>query len=155
MREAACLAVTEVYSRIAPEYNREAFRAAVPDFALALGEKLAKGAGDTAYGVRVQACLALGHIAKLYASDLEEAFGAEEMASVYSDCWLARLADPVASVREAAAIALIQCLPVLPAPLLDSLRDYISTNLLKAKDPSPSWELSDGCLYLVRELASA
>lgn len=130
MREAACLAVAEIYSRIAPEYNREAFRTAVPDFALALGEKLAKGAGDNAYGVRVQACLALGHIAKLYSADLEEAFGVEDMVSLYTDCWLAHLSDPVSSVREAAAIALTQCISVLPAPFLESLQEYLSFNLL-------------------------
>lgn len=77
------------------------------------------------------------------------------MVSLYTDCWLARLTDPVGSVREAAAIALIQCLPVLPSTLVSSLQEHLSTNLLKAKEPVPTWELSDGCLFLVRELASA
>ncbi len=65
----------------------------------------------------MQACLALGHIAKAYSLELEESLGAEPMISLYTDCWIGRLTDGVGPVREAAAIAIVSCLSNLPPPV--------------------------------------
>jgi hypothetical protein len=56
---------------------------------------------------------------------------------------LTKLSDNAASVRESAAIALVDLSPLLTS-LHVTLTDYISRNILRAKDQKPEGPLQEG-----------
>lgn len=125
VREAACFALTEIFTRIAPEFNREAFRGS----ALRISEELLARVKDQYWGVRVQACLSLFHITKVYQVELGG------IIETLVDTWIQRLSDNVCSVRESAAIALVGVCSQLK--LEERIKEYLQVNLMKAKEQKP------------------
>lgn len=125
MREAACLGTTEIFLRVA-EFNKDAFKTHSAKFAESLLVKLR----DPYWGVRVQACQALSHLIKAYREELTEAFIATSTALLVS-----KLSDNAASVRESAAISLVNIATI--TNLENVIKAYLKDNLLKAKEQKP------------------
>ena len=90
---------------------------------------------DPAWGTRVHSQLALSYLLKTYHSNFQE----EELQAIL-DLMLTKLSDNAASVRESAAIALVDLSPLLSS-LHATLTDYISRNILRAKDQKPEGPL--------------
>jgi hypothetical protein len=93
---------------------------------------------DAAWGTRVHSQLALSYLLKTYHTDFKE----EEL-QVILDLMLTKLSENAASVRESAAIALVDLSPLLSS-LHATLTDYISRNILRAKDQKPEAPLQEG-----------
>jgi hypothetical protein len=68
VREAACHALSELFLRVAPSFNSDAFKPYVKQCASALALKLR----DPAWGTRVHSLLALSYLLKTYHSDFSE-----------------------------------------------------------------------------------
>jgi hypothetical protein len=125
VREACCLAISELYLRIAPDFNREAFRGQP---ALSFTDQLSNSLiHEPYYGVRVQAITALAAILAVYQEDLKE-----EQVKEVTERWFSRLAENVGTVRESAAIAIVANAHKLG--LKERVREYIKANLMKAKE---------------------
>ena len=74
---------------------------------------------------------------KTYHSEFSE----EDLKAII-DLMLTKLSDNAASVRESAAIALVELAPLLS--LQATLRDFISRNIFRAKDQKPEAPLQEG-----------
>ena len=125
VREASCLAVSEIYLRLS-QFDPSAFK----PYAISLARiLLTKVKGEPYYGVRNQSITALSHIVKAYKEEVHEVI------PDLIDLWFSRLSENVATVRESAAIAIVASANTLD--LNERVREYIKANILKAKDQKP------------------
>jgi len=124
VREAACLAVSEIYLRLV-DFDKVAFQ----PYALPFAQQLYLKMREPYYGVRNQSITALSHIVKAYKDDLKPMIGE------ITTFWFSRLSENVGTVRESAAIALVADSQILE--LTDQIKDYVKLNLLKAKEQKP------------------
>ncbi len=125
VREAACLAVSEIYLRLA-QYDKEAFKPFAGSFVQILMTKVK----EPYYAVRNQSITALSNIVSAYKEELSELIIADMIS-----LWFSRLSENVGTVRESAAIALVANASNLN--LADQIKDFIKLNLLKAKEQKP------------------
>jgi hypothetical protein len=96
VREAACLAVSEIYLRLV-QFDKEAFQ----PFAHLLASQLITRVKEPYYGVRNQSITALSHIINAYKEDLHK------LIPDIITLWFSRLSENVGTVRESAAIAIV------------------------------------------------
>jgi len=159
-REAACHCMAELATKIEP-LAHEALSSFLPSLlSAALG-----CTEDADWAVQDAACLACAELVSSFSA--ESASYIEEVKGM----WVKRLADQRVSMREHSAYGLIKAAKQLQSDLWTDIDAYIRTNGAKAREQSAyershpprvqsstdtyPWELSDGCVFLVRELASS
>ena len=155
VREAACLCIAELASKVAPSAH-----SSIAPYSLPLLSTVTQLLTDPDWTVQETASLAC--------SELTIAFPTETLPHypVLKAIWFSRLSDPRVSMRESAAVGLTKA--ASSPDLWTELVTYIEHNGKKAWDqaayergnpprgkagPAYPWELSDGCVFLVREMA--
>jgi hypothetical protein len=159
-REAACHCISELATKIEPLAHEplSAFLPGLLSVALECTE-------DADWGVQDAACIACAELVCVFPTE------AADQLQKATAMWLKRLSDHRLSMREHSAYGLIKAAGKLEIDLWSQIDEYIRINGAKAREQSAyerthsprsqsstdvyPWELSDGCVFLVKELATA
>ena len=139
VREAACLCIGELGSKVAAISN-----GALESHVANLLDALIDGFKDESWPVRDAACLACGDFVAAYPEQSKPRL--EELKQL----WIAHLSDNISSVREHSSLSVAKAAKVYRGTEQDfsqELVDYMSNNILKAKD-QPAFEASHDKTHL-------